>query len=34
VVVTCDIVSMPGPPAAPRAEAIDLIDGEIAGLVS
>jgi formate--tetrahydrofolate ligase len=33
VVVTGDIVRMPGLPEVPRAEAIDLVDGAITGLV-
>jgi len=33
IVVTGDIVRMPGLPAVPRAEGIDLIDGEITGLI-
>ena len=33
VVVTGDIVRMPGLPAVPRAEGIDLVDGEIVGLI-
>ncbi|MCC6619669.1 MAG: formate--tetrahydrofolate ligase [Deltaproteobacteria bacterium] len=33
VVVTGDIVRMPGLPEVPRAEGIDLVDGEIVGLV-
>jgi formate--tetrahydrofolate ligase len=33
VVITGDIVRMPGLPAVPRAEGIDLVDGEITGLV-
>ncbi len=33
VVITGDIVRMPGLPAVPKAEGIDLVDGEITGLV-
>ena len=33
IVITGDIVRMPGLPAVPRAEGVDLIDGEIVGLV-
>jgi len=33
IVVTGDIVRMPGLPAVPRAEGIDLIDGEVTGLI-
>ena len=34
VVLTGDILRMPGLPAKPRAEAIDLVDGEIVGLIT
>jgi formate--tetrahydrofolate ligase len=34
VVLTGDIVRMPGLPKRPRAEAVDLVDGEIEGLLT
>jgi formate--tetrahydrofolate ligase len=34
VVLTGDIVRMPGLPRRPRAESVDLVDGEIVGLLT